>query len=615
MKPEIGSQLGNYKLLSPLGAGGFALVYLGEHIYLQTKAAIKVLHFGPNLGSTELEQFLKEARTIAQLRHPNIVGILEFGVEDDVPYLVMEYAPNGSLRSKHPRGSVLSISTVVSYVQQIASALQYAHENNVVHCDVKPENMLLSQDNEVLLSDFGIARAVQNSVSTQDAVGTIHYMAPEQFAGKPIPASDQYALGVVVYQWLSGQLPFNGNNVAEMFFLHTYSEPPVLREIMHVIPPDIEEVVSRALAKNPNQRFPDVQAFANALEEASTPTELRNFPALTYYSSALEDAISSEEPVPLLPVTISSFLPLGSSSVEDNAFAGQDEPQIFFQQKMMSAEPPEQSLQGQAMQSSADSASIPLLPRPSILLPQVETPQEHIAQEQIVSPSEEEPDASLQLPSISWLLSSERMQEEEIPATIISPESPSPTALIDLPPSSPLLETKILPQAIESVSEPPKLQDLPSSRKIKVFISYSHHDRSYRTKLDDYLKNLERNYPTASWHDGEISPGIDFAKEIEKNLREAHLILLLVSQNFIASDYCHDKEMKEAMARHEAQEARVIPIILQPAQWKGDDTPFGKLQALPRDGKPITKWSNKADAYLNIADGIKQAIIDMLNRS
>ena len=153
------------------------------------------------------------------------------------------------------------------------------------------------------------------------------------------------------------------------------------------------------------------------------------------------------------------------------------------------------------------------------------------------------------------------------------------------------------------------------SRKIKVFISYSHRDRTFRKNLDQYLKNLMRNYPAVSWHDGEISPGIDFEKEIEKNLREAQLILLLVSQNFIASDYCHDKEMKEAMERHDAKEARVIPIILQPSQWQGDDTPFGKLLALPRDGKPITKWSNRAEAYLNIADGIKQAIIDLLNKS
>ncbi len=230
MEPTKGSNLGNYRLISPLGAGGFADVYLGEHIYLETRAAIKVLHVSFEPASEVLDRFLTEARTIAQLRHPNIVGILEFGVEHDLPYLVMEYAPHGSLRTKHPRGSILPFATVLSYVQQVAAALQYAHEHRVVHCDVKPENMLLDQDDRVLLSDFGIARVVQNTMQTQEVVGTIYYMAPEQFDGKPLPASDQYALGVVVYQWLCGHLPFEGGNLGEIFVKHTQKPPPSMRE-------------------------------------------------------------------------------------------------------------------------------------------------------------------------------------------------------------------------------------------------------------------------------------------------------------------------------------------------------------------------------------------------
>jgi serine/threonine protein kinase len=270
MNDYVGKQLGNYRLIRILGQGGFADVYLGQHVYLNTLAAIKILQ--TRLAQDDLEVFLKEARTVSNLIHPNIVRVLEFGVEGTTPYLVMDFAPNGTLRQRHPKGSRLMPVNVVPYVKQVASALQYAHDKKLIHRDIKPENMLLGQNNEVLLSDFGIALVSQSSryQNTQEVVGTIAYMAPEQFHGKAVAASDQYALGIVVYEWLTGDRPFHGS-FAEVASQHLLAPPALLRQKIPEITPAIEEVVHRAIAKDPQQRYLRVEAFANALEQACQP--------------------------------------------------------------------------------------------------------------------------------------------------------------------------------------------------------------------------------------------------------------------------------------------------------------------------------------------------------
>ncbi|HZR44344.1 MAG TPA: serine/threonine-protein kinase, partial [Ktedonobacteraceae bacterium] len=208
--PEGARQLGNYRLLNLLGQGSFAEVYLGEHIYLPTKAAIKLLY--ARVTKDEVAIFQQEARTLAQLVHPNIVRVLDFGVQTstNTPYLVMDYAPGGTLRQHYPKGTRLPLSVVVEYVKQVAAALQYGHDKKFIHRDIKPENILLGDNGELLLSDFGIALFTQNSryQSSQDMLDTIAYMAPEQIRGRPEQASDQYALAVMVYEWLCGKLPF-----------------------------------------------------------------------------------------------------------------------------------------------------------------------------------------------------------------------------------------------------------------------------------------------------------------------------------------------------------------------------------------------------------------------
>ncbi len=272
MAERIGQQLGNYRLLQLIGEGGFADVYLGEHVHLGTQAAIKVLH--TRLISEGIEQFRYEARTIARLEHPHIVRVLDFGVENGTPFLIMSYAPNDTLRQRHPKGTQVPLSSVVSYVKQTALALQYAHEQHVIHRDIKPENLLVGRNSEILLSDFGIALVTLNSRSqhTQDLAGTIAYMAPEQIEGHPRASSDQYSLAILTYEWLSGDRPFHGS-FTEIAYKHTVVLPPPLREQVPALSPVVEEVVLTALAKDPKQRFATIQAFATALEQASLVAE------------------------------------------------------------------------------------------------------------------------------------------------------------------------------------------------------------------------------------------------------------------------------------------------------------------------------------------------------
>src|SRR5262249_44372117 len=161
------------------------------------------------------------------------------------------------------KGTVLPVSTVVGYVKQIAEALQYAHDRRVVHRDVKPENMLISENNEILLCDFGIALIAQSSryQAPQGIVGTVAYMSPELINGKPEQASDQYSLGIVVYEWLKGVRPFQGS-FTELCTQHMFAPVPPLRDRMPTISPGVEQVVTIALAKDPKQRFASVRAFA-----------------------------------------------------------------------------------------------------------------------------------------------------------------------------------------------------------------------------------------------------------------------------------------------------------------------------------------------------------------
>ena len=274
MGDRVGQQLGNYRLIRLIGEGGFAQVYLAEHLFLKRRAAVKVLH--QQVTKDALEEFRREAEMIARLEHPNIVRVLEFGIEHNVPFLVMSYASNGTLRQRHREGSRLPLDTIVGYLKQVAPALQYAHMQRVIHRDVKPQNMLIGLSDEILLSDFGIAVVSESTAlqGTQNKAGTTAYMAPEQSQGRPCFASDQYALGVVVYEWLCGERPFKGTAL-EIAMQHQLATPHSLCGHVPYISPALEQVVFKALAKYPQQRFASVQDFVSAFEQAHRLPSLR----------------------------------------------------------------------------------------------------------------------------------------------------------------------------------------------------------------------------------------------------------------------------------------------------------------------------------------------------
>ncbi|HLI06567.1 MAG TPA: protein kinase [Ktedonobacteraceae bacterium] len=306
MRDFVGKQLGNYRIVQLLGRGGFAEVYLGEHMYLKNAAAVKVLR--TLLTEEARAAFVKEGQMLVRLHHPHIVRLLDFAVEEGVPFLVMEYAPGGNLRKLHPMGSRVPPETVVSYVRQTASALHYAHSQHLIHGDIKPENILINSQDKLLLSDFGLAvlDSPSHAYSTQrmaeQIAGTSLYLAPEQLQGRSQPASDQYSLAAVVYEWLCGVPPFRGTAI-EIALKHLSMPPQPLREHLPDLLPAVEEVILRGLAKEAEQRFPDVQEFASALEHAYREGAQPSMPV---------DSSGSEEPAPSISSEYPLSLPSGS---------------------------------------------------------------------------------------------------------------------------------------------------------------------------------------------------------------------------------------------------------------------------------------------------------------
>lgn len=263
-----GQSIGGCRVLRLLGQGNSSEVYLGEHPEVEHAVAVKLLHAWT--GARDVQRFLTQAAMLSKLDHPHIIHIYDFGLtDDDVPYLVMSYAPYGTLRQRYPRGSRLPLGEVVDYVCQAAEALQYVHEHQIVHRDVKPQNMLLAENNEIILNDFGTATISYSLVpNAVDFEGTVLYAAPEQLEGRSLRASDQYALAVMTHELLAGSWPFVGT-FEEVTRKHLFEQPPTLREKGIEVPQSIEEALQQALAKDPASRFACIQDFANALEDAS----------------------------------------------------------------------------------------------------------------------------------------------------------------------------------------------------------------------------------------------------------------------------------------------------------------------------------------------------------
>jgi serine/threonine protein kinase len=279
--PYIGRYFGNYQVVAGIDCGSFGCVYRAEHAFLPRVAAIKLLHTARLQSQEAHDKFLQEAQLLEQLKHLHILPIYEFGIDDDLPYLVAEYASRGSLRDLLRRRSrqPLSLEEAISIISQIGDALYYAHQQEVIHHDLKPENILFNSRGDALLADFGIA-IVRTTATLQqftEVNGTPAYMAPEQFLGKVSRRSDQYSLGCITYELVTGRQPFTAPDAISIGFKHMQEPPIPPTQLNPDLPPQVERVILKALEKRRINRYPNIltfiqelQAFPNAQRHMST---------------------------------------------------------------------------------------------------------------------------------------------------------------------------------------------------------------------------------------------------------------------------------------------------------------------------------------------------------
>lgn len=268
----IGSILGNrYRILELVGEGGMALVYKAECSLLNREVAVKVLRPQYASDAEFVERFRREAQAAASLSHPNVVNIYDVGQQDDIHYIVMEYVRGENLKDIIRRNAPLPIHQALNISRQIAEALYHAHQNNIVHRDIKPQNILLTRDGRVKVTDFGIAKAISSSSVTQTGVvmGSVQYFSPEQARGIPAGhVSDIYALGCVMYELLTGSVPFKGDSPIAVALKHIQDNPVPPRQIRPGIPIAVESIIMKALEKNKERRYQSAQDMANDIRRA-----------------------------------------------------------------------------------------------------------------------------------------------------------------------------------------------------------------------------------------------------------------------------------------------------------------------------------------------------------
>ncbi|GHO89210.1 protein kinase domain-containing protein [Dictyobacter formicarum] len=418
MADLVGQQISLYRLTRRLSQGTLADVYLAEHIRTQRQVAIKIMH--ASLTEDKIGVFRQDVEKIAKLTHFHIIPILHFGIyQNERPFLVQRYASRGSLREQHPPGSKLSLDLIVGYVEQIADALQYAYRLGHIHGNLKPEN-ILGTDDKILLSDFSMA-TVNKGTEKLNQIETALYAAPELIQNEPTHASDQYALAAMIYEWICGDPPFQGSPL-QVIQQHIHEDPPSLREKIPELSRELEWILMTALAKHPEQRFKSIQAFARAF----------------------------------------------SASCKEMGYVYTESTRVFF--------------------------------------------------------------------------------------------------------------------------------------------SYAQRDQNLRDQLENHLSNLKYRGLITTWNVREIKAGENVIQQTNIHLNAAHIILLLISANFLASDYCYSQEMMQAIQRHRDGKAHVIPVLLRPVVFT--DAPFAKLEPLPTNRKPVVTWRNRDSAFVDIAMGIESIVLE-----
>jgi serine/threonine protein kinase len=271
MDTLIGRRLGKYQLETLVGRGGMATVYRAHDTVLNRSVAIKVLEPALTFDPKSVERFRREAVTAANLEHPNIVRVYDVQQEGKIHFIAMRFVQGTTLRDILRDNGPLPLEAILNIIVPVASALHYAHRHGVIHRDVKPGNILVEPDGNVLLTDFGIARAAGGTqaglTATGLVMGTADYLAPEQIAGRPAePRSDIYSLGVVLYEMLTGVTPFAGENTASILYRQVHDQPPPLRSLNTRLPSELQPLMDRALAKNPALRHADALDLARDLE-------------------------------------------------------------------------------------------------------------------------------------------------------------------------------------------------------------------------------------------------------------------------------------------------------------------------------------------------------------
>jgi eukaryotic-like serine/threonine-protein kinase len=254
-----GQTIGKYKIIAPLGSGGFGAVYLAEDTWIDKKVAVKI----PHRQSLDFGELLREPRLLASLSHPNIVTVLTAEKQDNVFFIVMEYVPGDTLEQIIERDGALDLGRVLDYTCQICNAMDHAHRQGVIHRDLRPGNVLVTEHGMVKVADFGTSRFLEIAAHGTTVIGSPPYMAPEQFQGKAVFASDIYSLGVTMYQMLTGSLPYRtpGPGDIERLIAGELTVPPRLRN--NKIPKGINDIVMKAMASDIATRY---QRAADVLE-------------------------------------------------------------------------------------------------------------------------------------------------------------------------------------------------------------------------------------------------------------------------------------------------------------------------------------------------------------
>lgn len=281
--PDTPMLSNRYKLLETIGAGGMAVVYRAQDMMLERPVSIKLLRQDFSGNPAFREQFRREAKAAANLSHPNIVTVHDFGFDAGRLFIVMEYVPGKNLKALIRERGSLPLAEAVNLIAQACAGIGYAHRAGIVHCDVKPHNMIVTPDHRLKVTDFGIARALASinpDEHTDEVWGSPQYFSPEQAAGlAPSPASDVYSLGVVLYELLTGQLPFTATDAQELARQHREARPVPPRRLNRDIPPALEQIILKVLSKEPAQRYRSADQLGRLLAPfAAQPETLQPFP-------------------------------------------------------------------------------------------------------------------------------------------------------------------------------------------------------------------------------------------------------------------------------------------------------------------------------------------------